>query len=731
MRVSHSTFLVRRSTFNALVILGVLTVVMTFPLAFQAWGTITNYGDPLLNTWIMAWDAHKLTSDSLNLFNANIFYPYTGTLAYSENLVGNAILAAPVIWVTGNPIFAHNVIVLLSFVLSGFGAYLLVRYLTNSWYGGLVAGLIFAFSPYRFGQFSHIQLLTAQWMPFTFLYLTRYFRSRSLLDALLLALFLAWQSLSCVYYAFYTAIAVGIYLAYRGFIYWKVKGLFPDWVLLRRLGLAFVLIAVIVVPFFLPYLTAKEAVGERALEHQGGASLENYLILPKESILGRMVPFRAHRAAVEETYFPGLVVLALLAIFLKARFRRREVGVVDNPSPVSHTEPLFYLLLGVFAFVLSLGPTLRITLDGGGIFAPLPYAFLYDWIPGFKAMRVPARFAILVVFALTVLGGYGAAWLSRRWGRPLLAAVVFVLLAEYLAIPVPLRPIEVGAKIPQVYRWLNRLASETVLLELPSTTSFWFWEDIASMERLARQQYFSIYHWHRSIMGYSGFYPPLFWESIDRILNFPSTESISYLRGMGIRYLILHRAEFGREAWEAMERRLALFKDQLSLVETIGDDYIYALSGQTEGAKELQLDAYLPSAVVTGKEYTAYTIVQNPNNRAFVHRVPERYTVTYQWDGNDGMTNTGEIEGRFSLVHPEGRSFVPIALPPPPGTGATLRLAVKALGHVITAEGPVQAEDAPPETALLPPQSGRRRFLKAGLNFASQIELSHVALSDE
>ncbi|MEA3459966.1 MAG: hypothetical protein U9R11_04750, partial [Chloroflexota bacterium] len=256
----------------------VLTTMMTYPLAFRAWDTIENYGDPLLNTWIMAWDVHQLTSDPLHLFDANIFHPYKNTLAYSENLVASAILAAPAIWLTGNPVFAHNFMVFLSFALAGFGAYLLVYHHTGSWHGGIVAGLAFAFAHYRFGQFSHLQLLTSQWIPLALLYLARFVQTRSTKDALLFALFFAAQSLSCIYYAFYMTMAVALYLLYT-----LVTGRLFNRGLLKGASLAFLLFAVTIVPFFMPYLVAGKSIGGFPLGSQAGAVLADYIAVNEKS----------------------------------------------------------------------------------------------------------------------------------------------------------------------------------------------------------------------------------------------------------------------------------------------------------------------------------------------------------------------------------------------------------------------------------------------------------------
>ena len=43
------------------------------------------------------------------------------TLAYSENLLGSAVLAAPVLWWSANPVLAMNLVELVSCALCGIG----------------------------------------------------------------------------------------------------------------------------------------------------------------------------------------------------------------------------------------------------------------------------------------------------------------------------------------------------------------------------------------------------------------------------------------------------------------------------------------------------------------------------------------------------------------------------------------------------------------------------------
>src|SRR5439155_14868377 len=103
-----------------------LTLLLTYPLSLKPDRTVlAHYPDDELLMWVLAWDAHAFVHQPLSMFDANIFYPQRLTLAYSENLIGSAVFAAPVLWWTGNPVLALNVVALLACVLCGLGAYIL------------------------------------------------------------------------------------------------------------------------------------------------------------------------------------------------------------------------------------------------------------------------------------------------------------------------------------------------------------------------------------------------------------------------------------------------------------------------------------------------------------------------------------------------------------------------------------------------------------------------------
>src|SRR6266404_5132662 len=124
----------------------VLTVLLTYPLAVNigSLGRVDN-GDGQFSVWNVAWVARTLVVDPLHVYDANIFYPHRWTLAYSESNLGAGVLAVPAYWMTRNPYFAHNFVVLLAFLLTATGTYYLVRYLTGDRRAAAVSAICFAF----------------------------------------------------------------------------------------------------------------------------------------------------------------------------------------------------------------------------------------------------------------------------------------------------------------------------------------------------------------------------------------------------------------------------------------------------------------------------------------------------------------------------------------------------------------------------------------------------------
>ncbi len=103
-----------------------------------------------------------------------IFYPSRDTLTFSEHLLGVAVVAAPIEWLTGNPVVAYNLTLVASFALSAAAMFALAYRLTGSVAAAFIGGLAYGFAPYRISQLPHIQMEVLWYAPLALLGLHAY-----------------------------------------------------------------------------------------------------------------------------------------------------------------------------------------------------------------------------------------------------------------------------------------------------------------------------------------------------------------------------------------------------------------------------------------------------------------------------------------------------------------------------------------------------------------------------
>jgi hypothetical protein len=149
---------------SALGLYTLLSFVLTWPLVLGLGSDVPgDFGDSLLNMWILGWGAEHapgLLTGSIGwtqFWNANIFHPDPLALALSEHLFGQVLQILPVYWLTGNIILCYNLLFISTFALSAFGTYLLVRDLTGDKRAAFIAGLVYGFLPYRIASVPHLR----------------------------------------------------------------------------------------------------------------------------------------------------------------------------------------------------------------------------------------------------------------------------------------------------------------------------------------------------------------------------------------------------------------------------------------------------------------------------------------------------------------------------------------------------------------------------------------------
>src|SRR5262249_19090067 len=135
-----------------------LAVVHTWPLA-TAPGRLSrnDTADTVHHEWILAWDAHQLSHDPRHLFDANIFYPEPDTLAYSDHLIVQGVIAAPLFWLGASPVLAYNLLLMAGLALTAWTTSLVMTRWTGSRVAGLFSGSLMAFNAMTLTRLAEIQ----------------------------------------------------------------------------------------------------------------------------------------------------------------------------------------------------------------------------------------------------------------------------------------------------------------------------------------------------------------------------------------------------------------------------------------------------------------------------------------------------------------------------------------------------------------------------------------------
>lgn len=554
----------KRSSFTALVLFAILTILMTYPTVFHMGSGVKDLGDPLLNTWIMAWNAHKILDlDVKDYFDANIFYPHKRSLAYSEHLFTQSLIALPLLLITQNPVFAYNFCLLFSFLTSGVGMFFLARYLTRSSYAGMVSGIIFAFSPFMFAHLGHMQIITAGGIPLAFLFLHKFFASERYKYLLLFTLFFLLQVLANGYYAMYLSLFAGLYILFD----MVTKKRYSDWRFWIKIAIFLFIVLAVAGPFFSQYALVRSEMGF-VRKITSYASVKSFLAAsPLNLIYGDLT---MKFSKTEGQLFPGILafILAVFGVLYTARKGQRRKPPVEK-------HVWIYLILLFLSVLFTFGP------NG-------PYIFLYKYVPGFDGLRVASRFHIMVMFSLAVLAAFGtkavlaSLCLKKRHSCLVVIFLSCLLLVEYVSIPIPVERVRVKEDIPEVYKWLATQKDDFALIELPLPK---LEERIAKIE--CPRMHHSTYHWRKLVNGYSGFFPPVYYELRRRWQNLSLKHNIHDLKRLGVRLVVVHSDQLEEEELKAFLSGMRLLEKDVRFVSQLERAYVYELIYSAQERYEL------------------------------------------------------------------------------------------------------------------------------------------------
>jgi len=462
---------------------------MTWPLATRAGQAIPGDSfDGWQNYWNLWWVKKALLETFQNPFHTDyLFYP-TGVDLYFHTLnIFNGLISLPVQGV-GNLFWAYNFVVLLAFVLGGYGTFLLIRYVTTrqglaagpgrEW-AAFAGGCVFTFSPFHFAHLlGHMQVFALEWIPFYVLTFLQAMDSlqrerkpgaqrgwKSLLKrSCLPALFLILVGLCDWYYVMYLGIFSLLYLAYlatRRQLRWEH---------LVILGASTLLFGVILSPLLAPMMRIASQKTYMVPDPEQTRALSADLLafvtpsefhpLWGEAVRGLAERFTSTRS--ERTVLAGIIPLGLALIGAIRWFKKTW---------------FWWLSLAVF-LVLALGPVLHVggvtRFGPAGIEIPLPYLVLHRVVPFMRISRSVSRFDVMIMLSLGVLVGLGVLALARPAQKktsrsPAVRATIVGLVAtalicfEFLPVPYPISP-------PDTPGWYEALAEEPgdfAILNLP------------------------------------------------------------------------------------------------------------------------------------------------------------------------------------------------------------------------------------------------------------------------
>ncbi len=519
-----------------------LSVLATWPLVLHlrtGFPTADPWtgGDPNVYIWLIDWVAKAITGQTAAPPHLMMFWPqgidawggYDGVLMLAVGL--------PVRFLSGNPILAYDLIILLSLFTSALAAYALLRYLTGSAYASAIGGFIFGFSPYMMVRAAqHANLLMTGTIPLLALAAIAFCRRPSRRGIFWLAGAVLLNALSSFYYHVGGLIFLGILFYARRKDLMSERSVRLTLPAVAAVGLAAVLPA-------LPMLFSPNGGGQPSpadFVSIYGAHPFNILyphpLMNMTKLLTDWWPnfvpvFLNGDSYYESTSYLGPIVVGLLIL---AWIERRELGVRDWKFWFACLLIFWVLALGVDFYAL-------------GVYVPLPFYVLRFIFP-LSLVRAPNRFFIFALLASAVLSAYALRRVRRTTASRtaiacFTAAVVGLLAFERLVFPYPV----LDKTVPEFYRQIGADRRLYAVADLPLMNP-----------GFADYDFFQVYHGKPIVDGeyfYTSYRPRTFaFLKANPLLNasvcaknappapasIDRAETYRQFRNAGVRYLIVH-----------------------------------------------------------------------------------------------------------------------------------------------------------------------------------------------
>lgn len=547
----------------------VLAAAFLWPLSARPHDTVAYVGDSLATVYFVAENGRRLWSDPLALFSAGIAHPHADAALFEARRLLPALLAAPIVALTGNPIFAVNLLGLLAYAFNAWSARHLGRFLGISPAASFGLGALFAFNTYAVLEQPRLNIILLGFVPLAIkeaIVFSRNGESRA-----------AWRAaglwLAQAYTENYSAIYGGALILFAfaaAMLIERGVAAFPG--RLRAAALPSILAGLAFVPVAMAY-ARMDGIYDFRREPPASMDLSHFLATqPGNHLYGKIGP--PVRAQQQSAHFVGFssLILAAIALWSGLRAPRRERAALLAAS-----------ILTLSLALLAAGRT--ISVFGQPLF-PGPYGFLYDHVPLFTRTRIPERFGLLAMLPLALLAGRGADLLTRnhRFVRAVLAALLSL---EHLQRFPWTERLPTGAEIPAVYTWLKDDDAHAVV-EAPAHG-----EGLVRMESV--DMYFQLFHRKPIPAAYVSFSPLL-----TRILRqvteeLPAEDAFRTLALVGVDTIVYHQDPHGMAPeWAAAEAsglivRQADFERRAFWLRPAGRDVVFRIPRADPRAVALQV----------------------------------------------------------------------------------------------------------------------------------------------
>ncbi len=524
----------------AIFIFTLSAIYITYPLAPHIADRVTGFGDELVISWIQNWVIHSLFTDPLNIFNANIYYPYNNTLAFSDPFILTGIMAIPIKFITGEAISVFNFTLISSLLLLGFSIFTLIYYLTKNYLLSVFCGLLINFSPAVLDYSVHVQVLAVWSVPLSTLFFLRFLetaKTRFLAVSLIILLIQIYNSVLPGYFIVFSFCVILL------FYFSKKSASYNRFINLKNI-LTIALFAFAIIPIGNAYFSvSKEFNYVRDIRDAVHFAFqpEDFLFpgvrTKLHGFLYEAIP--SNKFSQNNEFKPGYLGLIFSALVILA-----ILYIIKNFKRISIDIKTFFTI-SMLGFILSLGPVLHLGRQTihEPFMIPLPYALFYYIIPGFQGLRNSGRWNMLFMIAVVIVIGLILNKLLSRLSLKkqiiIYASLLFLVISELS--PITLYPVTQKKDFPPVYSWLNTTPRDTVIIELP----IYNWNNERFTGREIWRQYYGTEHFRRTSNGYTGFSPPPWQKFVTRTtLNFPDNKTLNELKSMGINIIIVHKKEF-------------------------------------------------------------------------------------------------------------------------------------------------------------------------------------------